>query len=43
MDTKDLTCFIKICEEKSINKAASQLYITPQGLSKVIRNLETSL
>lgn len=43
MDTKDLTCFIKICEEKSINKAASQLYITPQGLSKVVRNLETEL
>lgn len=43
MDTKDLTCFIKICEEKSINKAAQQLYITPQGLSKVVRNLEAEL
>lgn len=43
MDTKDLKCFIKICEEKSINKAAHQLYITPQGLSKVVRNLETEL
>lgn len=43
MDTKDLTCFIKICEEKSINKAAHQLYITPQGLSKVVRNLEAEL
>lgn len=43
MDTKDLQCFIKICEEKSINKAARQLYITPQGLSKVIRNLEAEL
>lgn len=43
MDTKDLACFIKICEEKSINKAAHQLYITPQGLSKVVRNLEAEL
>lgn len=43
MDTKDLMCFIKICEEKSINKAARQLYITPQGLSKVVRNLEGEL
>lgn len=43
MDTKDLKCFIKICEEKSINKAAHQLYITPQGLSKVVRNLEAEL
>lgn len=43
MDTKDLKCFIKICEEKSISKAAHQLYITPQGLSKVIRNLEAEL
>lgn len=43
MDTKDLKCFIKICEEKSINRAAHQLYITPQGLSKIIRNLEDEL
>lgn len=43
MDTEDLKCFIKICEEKSINKAARQLYITPQGLSKVVRNLEAEL
>lgn len=43
MDTKDLTCFVKICEEKSINKAARELYITPQGLSKVVRNLEAEL
>lgn len=43
MDIKDLKCFIKICEEKSINRAAHQLYITPQGLSKVVRNLEDEL
>lgn len=40
MDTKELSCFIRCCEEKSINKAAKQLFITPQGLSKIIRNLE---
>ena len=40
MDTKDIYCFIRCYEEKSINKAARQLFITPQGLSKIIQNLE---
>lgn len=40
MDTKDIHCFVRCYEEKSINKAARQLFITPQGLSKIIQNLE---
>ena len=43
MDTKDLRSFMRVYEEKSINKAAKQLFITPQGLSRVIHNLETDL
>lgn len=43
MDTKDLRAFLRVYEEKSINKAAKQLFITPQGLSRVIHNLESDL
>ena len=43
MDTRDLKCFCKICEEQSISKAARQLYITPQGLSRMIDSLEQEL
>ena len=43
MDTKDLRAFLRVYEEKSVNKAAKQLFITPQGLSRVIHNLETDL
>ncbi|MGI6070488.1 MAG: LysR family transcriptional regulator [Blautia sp.] len=40
MNIKELEYFKTICEEKSITKAARQLYITPQGLSRTIKNLE---
>lgn len=40
MDTRDIKCFIRCYEEQSINKAAKQLFITPQGLSKIIKHLE---
>ena len=40
MDTRDLRCFRLVYEEGSINKAANQLFITPQGLSRIIRKLE---
>lgn len=43
MDTKSIRCFCYVYEEKSIHKAAKQLYITPQGLSKIIQNLEQEL
>jgi DNA-binding transcriptional LysR family regulator len=38
---KDLENFRTVCEERSITKAARLLYITPQGLSKSIKNLES--
>lgn len=37
MDTKDLRYFRQVCELGSINQAARQLFITPQGLSRAIR------
>ena len=37
---KDLEYFQTACQERSITKAAKLLYITPQGLSKTIKNLE---
>ena len=40
MDTRDLRCFRLVYEEGSINKAAGELFITPQGLSRIIRKLE---
>ena len=40
MTIKDLECFYVTCQEHSITKAARHLYITPQGLSKTIKNLE---
>lgn len=43
MDTRDIRCFRLVYEASSINKAAGQLFITPQGLSCIIRNLESEL
>ncbi len=43
MDSKDLIWFQEVCRCKSITKAAASLFITPQGLSRGIRNLETEL
>lgn len=43
MDTKELKSFVTVYEEKSINQAASKLFISSQGLSKIIKNLETEL
>ena len=40
MDTRDLRCFRLVYEQGSINKAANTLFITPQGLSRIIKNLE---
>lgn len=43
MNTKELKYFLEVCEAGNIKNAAEKLYITPQGLSKVMRNLETEL
>ncbi|MBB5265317.1 DNA-binding transcriptional LysR family regulator [Catenibacillus scindens] len=43
MNTKTLTEFQAVYENQSIHKAARQLFITPQGLGKNIRQLEEEL
>lgn len=43
MDTKDLRCFCHVYEERGINQAAKQLFISPQGLSRIIAKLEAEL
>ena len=41
MDTKALHCFIVLYRLKNMHKAAEELFISQQGLSKIIRNLES--
>ena len=43
MSIQDLEYFAAVCRERSINRAAKLLYITPQGLSKSIKALEQEL
>lgn len=43
MNIRDLMLFQTIVKQKSITKASKLLYMTPQGLSKVIKNLENEL
>ncbi|OPJ63997.1 LysR family transcriptional regulator [Clostridium oryzae] len=43
MNTEALEYFIKVYEKKSVTSAAKDLFITPQGLSKTIKQLEVDL
>lgn len=43
MNTESLEYFIKVYEKKSVSSAARDLFITPQGLSKTIKQLEMDL
>ena len=43
MNTRDMDCFCTITREKSITKASKVLYMSPQGLSKIIKNIENEL
>lgn len=43
MDIKQIKYFLQICESKSFSKAAKELYLTQQGLSKAIKVLEEEL
>lgn len=43
MTKKELDYFLKVYEYKSIKKAAEYLFISSQGLSKTIKNLEAEL
>lgn len=43
MRIEDLRFFIRVAETGSINQVATTHYISPQGLSRIISNLETEL
>ena len=43
MNIKDLEYFQMICQEQSITKAAKRLYLSPQGLSKILQGMEAKL
>lgn len=43
MDIRDLNVFLTIAQEGSISKASRNLYMTPQGVSKVLKKLEDEL
>lgn len=43
MRVESLACFLAILESGSFRQAAEKIYISQQGLSKVIKNLETEL
>lgn len=43
MNKRELNYFLKVYEYKSIKKAAEDLFISSQGLSKTIKNLEAEL
>lgn len=43
LELKQLQCFVQICEERSITKAARTLFLSPPALSKIIGNLETEV
>ena len=40
MNIRDFNVFIVVAETKHLTKASKLLYMTPQGVSKVIKNLE---
>ena len=43
MDIHDLKIFLMIAQEGSVSKASKILYMTPQGTSKVLKNLEIEM
>ncbi len=43
MDAKTMECFIRLYQKKSLRQAAAELYISPQGLSRILQNLEQEL
>lgn len=43
MDTKDIKIFRQVYETSSFSKAAQEVYMTPQGVSKIIQKLESEL
>jgi DNA-binding transcriptional LysR family regulator len=40
MNTRNFKCFQVVYEERNLQVAAGKLFLSPQGLSKIIKNLE---
>ncbi len=40
MNTRNFKCFQTLYEEKNLQNAANKLFLSPQGLSKIIKSLE---
>ena len=40
MNTNDLKYFLAICQERSLAQAAKNLYLTQQGVGKIVKRLE---
>lgn len=43
MEIRDLKIFLTIAEERSVTRAAKLLYMSPQGISKILKSLEEEL
>ncbi|WP_337938279.1 LysR family transcriptional regulator, partial [Acidaminococcus timonensis] len=43
MNQKQLQYFLDCCETKNMQKTADRLFVSRQGVSKMIRDLETEL
>lgn len=43
MNIRDMECFLAVCENGSINYTAEKLYLSPQGLSNVVKRVEKEL
>ena len=43
MDTRELECFVAAYRHGSINQAAKDLFLSPQGLGKALKRLESDL
>lgn len=41
MNIKELEVFRTVAKEKNLSKASKLLYMTPQGISKIIKNIES--
>ena len=41
MNIKDFNVFITVAREQNLTKASKVLYMTPQGISKIIKNMES--
>jgi len=43
MDIKSIEAFVRLCKDKNMSTAANNLYMTQQGLSKIIKRMEEEL